>query len=69
MQSENADIAQALNKKDEENRQLAELVQDMERRLKKAQASSKSNAKFKKEHKDKDREVNKLRKELIDLRH
>ena len=69
MQNENADIAQALTKKDEENRQLAELIQDMERRMKRAQAASKLNSKAKKELKDKDREVNKIRKEIIDLRH
>ena len=36
MQSENNDINMAFVKKNEENRQLAELVQDMERRMKKA---------------------------------
>lgn len=56
-------------KKDEENRQLAELIQEMERRMKKAQASSKVNVKYKKEVKDKDRDLHKMRKEIIDIKH
>ena len=68
MQTENANITAALHKKDEENRQLAELVQDMERRMKKAQATSKSNMRFKKDVKDKEREAHKMRKDIIDLK-
>ena len=36
MQAENGQINEAFLKKDEENRQLAELIQEMERRMKKA---------------------------------
>ena len=69
MQAENGQINDAFIKKDEENRQLAELIQEMERRMKKAQATSKANNKFKKESKDKDRDLHKLRKEIIELKH
>ena len=69
MQAENGEINQALVKKDEENRQLAELIQEMERRMKKAQASSKVNVKYKKEVKDKDRDLHKMRKEIIEIKH
>jgi uncharacterized protein YdaT len=41
----------------------------MERRMKKAQASSKSNQRFKRDIKDKEKEAHKLRKEIIDLKH
>ena len=37
--------------------------------MKKAQATSKANNKFKKEVKDKDRDLHKLRKEIIELKH
>ena len=47
---------------------MAELVQDMERRMKKAQATSKSNMRFKKDVKDKEREAHKMRKDIIDLK-
>lgn len=69
MQAENGQINEAFLKKDEENRQLAELIQEMERRMKKAQANSKANGKFKKEVKDKERDLHKLRKEIIELKH
>ena len=68
MQAENQEMSVALQKKDEENRQLAELVQDMERRMKKAQAASKSNQRFKRDVKDKEREAHKMRKDIIDLK-
>ena len=68
MQQENSDISVALQKKDDENRQLAELVQDMERRMKKAQANSKSNQRFKRDCRDKEKEAHKMRKDLIDLK-
>ena len=68
MQQQNAELQDALQKKDEENRQLAELVQDMERRMKKAQASSKGNARLKKEVRDKEKDMHKMRKDLIDLK-
>lgn len=45
---------QALTKKDEECRHLAGLVGDMERRLKKAQSSSKAGAKSKQALKEKE---------------
>ena len=57
-----------MSKKDDENRQLAELVQDMERRMKKAQASSKGNARLKKEVRDKEKDLHKMRKDMIDLK-
>lgn len=69
MQTENQDLTMSLSKKDEENRQLAELVQEMERRLKKAQATSKANLRFKRDVKEKEREAHKMRKDLIDLKH
>ena len=68
MQSENNDINMAFVKKNEENRQLAELVQDMERRMKKAQSSNKTNMKFKRELRDKEKEVNRMRKDMIELK-
>ena len=37
--------------------------------MKKAQASNKVNAKFKREVKDKERDMHKMRKEIIDLKH
>ena len=37
--------------------------------MKKAQASSKLNIKFKKDVKDKERDIHKMRKEIIDLKH
>jgi len=61
-------VGAVLQKKDDENRQLAELVQDMERRMKKAQASSKVNTRFKKDVRDKEREAHKMRKEMIDIK-
>jgi len=69
MQQENGELSNALQKKDEENRQLAELVQDMERRMKKAQAASKTNQRIKRDIKDKEKEAHKMRKEMIDLKH
>ena len=41
----------------------------MERRLKKAQASSKSNLKYKRDNKEKDRETHKQRKDIIELKY
>ena len=40
----------------------------MERKLKKAQASSKSNQRFKRDVRDKEREAHKMRKDIIDLK-
>ena len=68
LQHENGEVSAVLHKKDDENRQLAELVQDMERRMKKAQATSKVNNRFKKDVKEKEREAHKMRKDLIDLK-
>ena len=67
MHNENASLSVELSKKNEENRQLAELVAEMERRMKKAQASSKASAKFKKESANRESENQKLRKALEDL--
>lgn len=41
----------------------------MERRMKKAQASNKKNLVFKREFKDKEKELKQVRRELIDTRH
>jgi len=41
----------------------------MERRVKKAQATSKTKNKFLREVKDKDRVAHKMRKEIIELKH
>ena len=54
--------------KDEQNVQLVELVQELEKRLKKAQVVKKNNIKVKKEVKDKDRSAFKLRKEINELK-
>ena len=40
----------------------------MERRMKKAQAASKSNQRFKRDCRDKEKEAHKMRKDLIDLK-
>ena len=69
MQAEKGEILGNLQKKDEEIMKLAELFQETERRLKKAQASNKLNVKFKKDAKDKERDLAKLRKEVLDLKH
>lgn len=66
---QNHEFTGALQKKDEENRQLAELIQSMENKMKKAVSSSKNNAKFKKEVKGKDSELSNLRQNLIALKH
>ena len=47
MQNENVNLRQALDKKDEEARQLAEMVQEMERKMKKVIAVNKSSQKAK----------------------
>lgn len=54
--------------KDEQNVQLVELVQELERRLKKAQVAKKINLKVKKDVKDKDKSAFKLRKEINELK-
>ena len=56
-----------MSKKDEENRQLAQLVQEMERRMKKAQAASKAGSKYKKDSVDREKDLNKARKEIAEL--
>lgn len=61
-------MQQALQKKDDENRQLAELVQDMERRMKKAQVASKTNLRYKKDLITKEKELQKLRKDLLEVK-
>jgi D-alanyl-D-alanine dipeptidase len=60
MQAERAALTEALGKKDEENKQLAMLVQDMERRMKKAQAANKAGAKIKKDNSKKEEELSRL---------
>lgn len=48
--------------------QLAQIIQDTERRFKKASASNKESAKFKKISKAQDRELNKMKQETNNLR-
>jgi hypothetical protein len=67
MQAERAAISAEFGKKDEENRQLAELVQEMERRYKKAQSASKAGSKYKKDLADKENKLSQLRKENAEL--
>lgn len=69
LHGQHAEISTLLQTKDEENRKLAELIQDMERKMKKAQSTSKSANKFKKDVRAKDLELSRLRKELLDLKH
>ena len=57
LQRQNQDLMAGLQKKDEECRQLAELVGDMERRMKKAQSNSKAGAQHKKDLKVKERDL------------
>ena len=66
--SDNGEFQLAFQKKDEENGQLIELIQDMERRLKKAHAGKKTNLKVKRDVKDKGNAAFKLRKEINDLK-
>lgn len=54
--------------KDDENRQLAMLVQEMERRMKKAQSAYKNSIKVKKDSKEYEKQMHKMRKELIELK-
>lgn len=68
MQQDNGELQAGHNIKNEENRQLAELIQEMERRMKKVQASKKTNLKVKKDVKDKDKTAFKMRKEINELR-
>jgi|DEB19_MinimDraft_2_1074335.scaffolds.fasta_scaffold30290_1 hypothetical protein len=44
------------------------LVQEMEHRMKKAQSSSKNNLKLKRDFKENERQMHKMRKELIELK-
>ena len=69
MQSDNTQLSLGLQKKDEDNRQLASIVQNLEMKLKKAVSNSKNNKQYKKDAKEKDKELHKLRKEIIDLKH
>ena len=67
LQNDNGELSQLVNKKDDENRQLAELVQEMERRVKKAQGASKDKNRLRREAKDREIQLQKLRKELIEV--
>ena len=69
MQSDNTQLSLGLQKKDEENRQLAQVVQQLELKVKKYSSSAKNSKHQKKEIKEKDKELHKLRKEVIDLKH
>ena len=68
IQQENNQVVNALKTKDEENRQLAQLVQEMERRMKKAQSLGRLGQKLKKDYKENERQMHSMRKELIELR-
>ena len=68
LQQESVELQQMIQHKDEQNVQLVELVQELERRLKKAQVVKKINLKVKKDVKDKDKSAFKLRKEINELK-
>jgi hypothetical protein len=68
LQRQNQERISGLQQKDDECRQLADLVGDMERRMKKAQTNSKSNMKHKTESKTKEKELNRVRSELREAR-
>lgn len=68
LQNENQSLIGDFQRKDEENRQLAQLVQEMERRMRKAQSTVKSNSKNKSALKDSEIEMHKMRKVVVELR-
>jgi septal ring factor EnvC (AmiA/AmiB activator) len=60
MKAQNEELAIAYGKKDEENRQLAQIAVDFEKRQKKASAATKEASKLKKSIKDKEKEIKKI---------
>ena len=57
-----------MSKKDEDNRQLAQLAQELERRMRKAQATAKAGNKTKSSLRESEREIHKMRKDLLEMR-
>ena len=68
MQKDNHDLSAGLQKKDLEVSQLQQLVEEMDKFMKKAQAAQKNNQKQKRDIKEKDRTAHKMRKEIIELK-
>lgn len=64
LRSENTELANAYSKKEDENRQLREMLNDLEKKTKKAIESGKAQAKLKKTIKTQDKEVKKLQTEV-----
>ena len=48
---------------------MVNMINEMEKRMKKASVTSKTNRKIKADVKDKDRAAHKMRKEIIELKH
>ena len=61
MQKDNRELAKGLATRDEEKRQLEQIVQKLNKYMKKAQISVKNNQNLKREVKEKDRNLHKLR--------
>lgn len=68
LQLENQGIIAELQKKDDENRQLAQIAQDFERKMRKAQSSVKTTNKSKAALRESEREIHKMRKDMLELR-
>ena len=68
MQKDNRDLSEGLQKKNLEASQLQQLVEEMDRFMKKAQATQKNNQKQRRDIKEKDRTAHKMRKEIIELK-
>ena len=61
MQKDNRELAKGLATRDDEKRQLEQIVQKLNKYMKKAQISVKNNQNLKREVKEKDRNLHKLR--------
>ncbi len=59
LRNENQELALAYQKRDEESRQLRDIAGEFERKMKKYQAASKETRAYKRQCKDKDKELNK----------
>ena len=57
-----------MQQKDSDNHQLARLAQELEKRMKKAQANAKGASKNKASLRDAEKETHKMRKELLEAR-
>ena len=68
MGQEANELRQALQVKDEENRQLASLIQDIERKYTKAKAATKGASRARKEGKENEKQMHRMRKELIEVK-